>query len=113
MKTIFIPRVVQVVIQDEGGRDRLFYNVFINGEQGTIFSLNGNGLRFVDVEHLRSVSAYTGCRSIEAVMANAVLDLLCRSLPAEVSVERLESHAMHDGLEVTRVVFKFKTDQTT
>lgn len=51
MKTIFIPRVIQVVIQDDRGYDKIFYQLFVNGKRGTIFGLNGQGITYISFEH--------------------------------------------------------------
>lgn len=106
METVLIPRVVQVVLKD-GGTDLLFYQLFINGEVGTIWALNGRGMKLLDMAHFKYVAEQTGLKILEAVMSPRVLSLLEKSLPEGIGVTKFETHTMEDGLQVQRIQFSF------
>lgn len=105
MKTIFIPRVIQVVIQDDRGFDKIFYQLFVNGKRGTIYSLNGQGIAYITFEHIQEIGNYAGVDKIIAVMTDRAYQHLFKNLPKEVVIEVGEKYAMHDGTEVNELTF--------
>ena len=105
MKTIFIPRVIQVVIQDDRGNDKIFYQLFVNGQRGTIYSLNGQGIAYITFSHIKEIAAYAGINKIMAVMTDRAYDHLYNNLPKEVMIEKGDKYFMDDGTEVGELTF--------
>ena len=105
MKTIFIPRVIQVVIQDDRGFDKIFYQLFVNGKRGTIYSLNGQGIAYITFEHIQEIGNYAGIDKVIAVMTDRAYQHLFKNLPKEVVIEVGEKYAMDDGTEVNELTF--------
>lgn len=105
MKTVFIPRVIQVVIQDNRGLDKIFYQLFVNGKRGTIYSLTGQGIAYLSYEHLKEIGNYAGIDKIMAVMTDRAYQHLYKTLPEEVVIEIGQKYTMDDGAEVSELTF--------
>lgn len=113
MKTIFIPRVIQIVIQDDRGFDKIFYQLFVNGKRGTIYSLNGQGIAYITYEHIKEIGNYAGIDKIMAVMTDRAYQHLYKNLPKEVVIEVGEKYAMDDGTEVNELTFTLAEAKAT
>jgi hypothetical protein len=109
MKTIVLDKVKTIIIQDDEGKDRLIYQLYINGPYGSIFGLNGTGhsLKHLNLDHWMQLAAL-GLKKIDAVMNPRILDYLESTLPPEVKCERGEISQTPDGYSVQIVVFSLK-----
>ena len=105
MKTVFLTRMVQVVLQDDNQRDILFYQIFINGRKGNIFGLSGFGVKYLTLEHFKELGKFCNIDQIEAIFEPDVLKYLAKILPIEVNIEVTDLEKMVDGKIVVKALF--------